>query len=93
MTYLCCLQECEPLRNLWKTLWKRTSKVVKKRTWLWKSCSRNRGQNAPPRLSTGIYVFKQVIHRAIHRLKAPTNTRNLGFPQGDTQTTTTTVVL
>ena len=76
--------------NLWKTLWKRTSKVVKKSTWLWKSRVRKRGQIPPPRLSTGVYTFEQFLHRIIHRRKVQFTKENTGFPQVHDLTTTTT---
>lgn len=76
--------------DLWKTLWKRTSKVVKKSTWLWKSRVRKRGQISPLRLSTGIYTFKQFLHRIIHRQKVRSTAGNTSFPQVHNRTTTAT---
>jgi hypothetical protein len=49
--------------NLWKTLWEKGSKEVKKGAWLWKSLVQKEVGISSEPLSTGFARYKQVFHR------------------------------
>jgi len=82
-------KDAAALNWLWRTLWKRCQKVVKKSGYLWKSPVYNRSNFSPLPMYTVSHLYKQSFHKNFHRAKEESNCKGSCFPQKGKKPTTT----
>jgi hypothetical protein len=75
---------------LWKTLWIRGSKGVKKRPFLWKTPVLFRRPCSPQALSTAFPPFGALVHRVVHMHKCWPVEEKECFPQARAPSTNST---